>query len=261
MTKQDVLERQDAQRALDHSDIMRLVREAGKGGFQARERSPVHTDGAGFVSRRLEEIAPTPEFADAPMPAPQVEEPMQPVAEPEPVAAPSPELEAIRAEAFEAGKNEGITQGLAQGRAEGRIQGEAEANRMIQEARATFERATTNLSTLTTGDIRTLADTVTSAINALASQRAGTVIDEMPENFMNRVEQLADRVAQGVRQVTIRLNANDLNVIEPFLQGSELLSENRIVADSRLGRGDVDVRSGAITLSDILNISQPVAAE
>lgn len=257
MTRHETFDSADA-KALGHDDIMRLVREAGNGGFQKRAHTAVHPDSSGFKARDFQQVESLPPEA------PVFDEPatpaMAPVAEPQVSAQPAQvqpahiDIEAIRAEAFEAGKNEGMIHGLAQGRAEGRIQGETEANQKILEARAAFEAVTANLSTLTAGDISTLTATVTDAINALASQRAGTVIEEMPENFVARVEALADRVAQGVRQVTVRLNADDLAAIEPYLEDSELLSENRIVADGRLGRGDVDVRAGAITLSDILNV-------
>lgn len=251
MTRHETFESADA-KALGHDDIMRLVREAGNGGFQKRTHTAVHPDSSGFKARdfqQVESLPPeAPVFDEPAMPEPQVS------AQPAQAQPAQIDIEAIRAEAFEAGKNEGLIHGLAQGRAEGRIQGETEANQKILEARAAFEAVTANLSTLTAGDISTLTATVTDAINALASQRAGTVIEEMPENFVARVEALADRVAQGVRQVTVRLNADDLAAIEPYLEDSELLSENRIVADGRLGRGDVDVRAGAITLSDILNV-------
>lgn len=258
MTVQETVANPEAAKSLGHDDIMRFVREAGKGGFQKRSHTAVHKDSSAFTRRELPTHTDTgaqfgddfPEETSHP-----AEAAAAPAPEPEP--APTPEvidIEAIRAEAFEAGKNEGMIQGLAQGRAEGRVQGETEATQKIEAARAAFEAVTANLSTLTAGDISTLTETVTEAINALASQRAGTVIEEMPKNFMVRVETLADRVAQGVRQVSIRLNNDDLVAIEPYLEGSELLSDSRIVADSKLGRGDVDVRAGAITLSDILNV-------
>jgi len=59
-------------------------------------------------------------------------------------------------------------------------------------------------------------------------------------------------VAQGLRQVTLRLNPEDLQALAPHLPGSDLLSEARVAADPRLARGDLEVRAEGILLSDLL---------
>ena len=118
--------------------------------------------------------------------------------------------------------------------------------------RALFEAATLRLSHLEAAGLGTLTDTIAEAVKTLAAQRAGQMIDEMPAPFVKRVEALADRVAQGVAAVTVRLNPDDFAAIKPHLAGSDLLDPDRIGPDDSLARGDVDIRSGAVQLRDVL---------
>ncbi len=108
------------------------------------------------------------------------------------------------------------------------------------------------LSHLEAAGLGTLTDTIAEAVKTLAAQRAGQMIDEMPAPFVKRVEALADRVAQGVAAVTVRLNPDDFAAIKPHLAGSDLLNPDRIGPDDNLSRGDVDIRSGAVQLRDVL---------
>ena len=97
----------------------------------------------------------------------------------------------------------------------------------LAEARALFEAATLRLSHLEAAGLGTLTDTIAEAVKTLAAQRAGQMIDEMPAPFVKRVEALADRVAQGVSAVTVRLNPDDFAAIKPHLSGSDLLNPDR----------------------------------
>ena len=86
----------------------------------------------------------------------------------------------------------------------------------------------------------------------LAAERAGQMIDALPTAFAARVEAMADRVAQGVRAVSVRLNPDDLAVITPHLAGLEVTGTAELIADARLSRGDVEVRAEGIRLADLL---------
>jgi len=68
------------------------------------------------------------------------------------------------------------------------------------------------------------------------------------------VEAMADRVAQGVRAVSVRLNPEDLEAIRPHLAGCEVLEGAALTADARLARGDVEVRAEGIRLADLLEV-------
>ena len=234
---------------LGPDDIMNLVRAARANGFQARFD---HTTDRNF--RRADLAKAPPAAPDAAVLAnPEIEEDEED--EVEEILAPAPppiDLDAERAAAHADGFAAGLAQGDAEGHARGMAEGQARAEAELAEARALFEAATLRLSHLEAAGLGTLTDTIAEAVKTLAAQRAGQMIDEMPAPFVKRVEALADRVAQGVAAVTVRLNPDDFAAIKPHLAGSDLLDPDRIGTDDNLSRGDVDIRSGAVQLRDVL---------
>jgi flagellar assembly protein FliH len=167
-------------------------------------------------------------------PAPVVEDPARRLAE-------------ARGEGYAAGRADG----LEEGRIEGRAAALTEAEAGLVPARDAFVAA---LAGLTGGpDLADeIAGVIAAAVRRLAAERAGQMIDALPAAFAARVEAMADRVAQGVRSVTVRLNPDDLAVITPHLAGLEVAGSAELVADARLARGDVEVRAEGIRLADLL---------
>jgi flagellar assembly protein FliH len=55
-----------------------------------------------------------------------------------------------------------------------------------------------------------------------------------------------------VREVSLRLNPDDLAAITPHLAGFDVLGGAALVADARLARGDVEVRAEGIRLADLI---------
>ena len=119
-------------------------------------------------------------------------------------------------------------------------------------ARDAFAAAIDRLGTVDVADSETLQAVLEEAIRRLASERAGSQIDDMPDPFMTRIEAIVDRVSQGIRSVKVRLNAGDFAAIEPHLENSELLTNEMLSVDMSLGRGDVIVRTDAVRLQDII---------
>ena len=167
-------------------------------------------------------------------PAPVVEDPARRLAE-------------ARGEGYAAGRADG----LEEGRIEGRAAALAEAEAGLVPARDAFVAA---LAGLTGGPdmADAIAAVMAAAVRRLAAERAGQMIDALPAAFAARVEAMADRVAQGVRAVTVRLNPDDLAAITPHLAGLDVTGAAELVADARLARGDVEVRAEGIRLADLL---------
>lgn len=167
-------------------------------------------------------------------PAPVVEDPARRLAE-------------ARSEGYAAGRADG----LEEGRAEGRAAALAEAEAGLVPARDAFVAALAGLTggADAAGDI---AEVIGQAVRKLAAERAGQMIDALPGAFAARVEAMADRVAQGVRAVSVRLHPADLAAITPHLAGCEVAGAAALVADDRLSRGDVEVRAEGIRLADLL---------
>lgn len=168
------------------------------------------------------------------VPAPVVDDPARRLAE-------------ARGEGYAAGRADG----LEEGRIEGRAAALTEAEAGLVPARDAFVAA---LAGLTGGpDLADeIAGVIAVAVRRLAAERAGQMIDALPAAFAARVEAMADRVAQGVRAVSVRLNPDDLAVITPHLAGLEVTGSAELVADARLARGDVEVRAEGIRLADLL---------
>lgn len=241
------------------AEVMALIRASSQKGFTGTV--PMAPQDATFRRARLEEVRrvdPTGvllDDLDAPLegvaqdgevlgadtvemaPAPVVEDPARRLAE-------------ARGEGYAAGRADG----LEEGRIEGRAAAIAEAEAGLVPARNAFVAA---LAGLTGGpDLADeIAGVMAAAVRRLAAERAGQMIDALPAAFAARVEAMADRVAQGVRAVTVRLNPDDLAVITPHLAGLEVTGAAELVADARLARGDVEVRAEGIRLADVLEAS------
>lgn len=161
------------------------------------------------------------------------------------------ELAAARAEGHAAGHAEGLAAGLATGRAQAEAELRAEVLADLAQARALFLSAVTALSAPEPAAVRGLERALATAVARLAADRAGQAIVDHPGPFLSRIAALADRVAQASRSVTIALHPADLAAIGPHLPGG-LPEGAQLAADEALSRGDVVLRAGGITLSDLL---------
>lgn len=250
---------------MGHAEVMAMIRASAQKGFAAR--SPVGEADAVFRPARLDAVRRIDPDATAMVEAVVATEDggitvaagevMAP-ARATPAAHVSTEemaqrLAEARAEGYAQGRADGIEAGHATGHAEGVVAGRAEAEAAIGPARALFLEAVARLED-STGIADGLAGILAEAVRNLAAERAGQMIDALPVAFAERVEALADRVAQGVRAVSVRLHPDDLEAIRPHLAGCEVLEGAMLSADARLSRGDVEVRAEGIRLADLLEV-------
>lgn len=170
-----------------------------------------------------------------------------PAPPPEPAAPPPPDPALVLAQAQAQAHAAGVTEGHSKGVAEGRAQAMAE----LDAARAAFLAAAKGLGTTAPDLSDQIAALMAAAVRDLAAQRAGQAIDALPAPFIERIAALADRVAQGMRTVTLRLNPDDLTAIAPHLAGTDLDGAT-LTPDPALKRGDVEVRADGIRLADVL---------
>ncbi len=227
--------------AMGTAEVMALIRANAGKGFAGSSRGPVDASFRQVPMQALARIEPAV-VEDV------LAEEAEVVVEPE-VVPPSPAE--ILAEAREAAYAEGHAAGLAKGLAEGRMQGLAEAEAGVVAARDAFAALAARLAVTGAEGGDALSAALAAAVRSLAAQRAGQAIDALPEGFVRRIEALADRVAQGVRAVTVALNPDDLAAVSPYLAGSELNGAT-LAPDARLARGDVVVRAEGIVLSDLI---------
>ena len=92
-----------------------------------------------------------------------------------------------------------------------------------------------------------LSRSIHAAILKLASQRAGQQIDEMPKNFLARIEALVTSIGQKMAAGKIHINADDYKVMLPYLADAHF----DFVAEPSLARGDIILKFAGVELHDI----------
>lgn len=231
-------------RAVSPADIIELIRKSADKGFTGRDFSAASKYSNSFSGDSITQGATRIE--------PEVVSDTD-IVEPEPVEATftraeiDAEIEAARAAAF------------AEGEAKAKEEYEtahAELNATLDSARTSFLGLAHRLREVHPDDSALLAQTIQDAVMTLTRERIGNHINDAPEAFVARITALAMRITQGVQDVKLRLSADDIDAISPFIADSELLSESVIKPDPGLGRGDVILSAGALRLEDILTLDK-----
>lgn len=158
-----------------------------------------------------------------------------------------------------------LAEGRALGLADAEAAMQAERDDLRAQARA-LAAALAQLAEPPLAEVDALSQSLGAAVARLASERAGQAIDLMPAPFARRIARLAERVAQGMREVSVHLHPDDLAAIAPLLTGacaSELatLAVAHLVPDDRLSRGDADLRAPGLRLADLSDGVQDLQIE
>lgn len=262
-------------------DVLAMMRGSAEAGFKDRPmvpRGPASSEDNGLVvpfkprSVVLEaapEPGPEPEFAPAVQP--EAETPSDTVAdsfqpdianEPESPAefrpAPDPvpiDFEAELQAAWDAGRSAAMAE-IETAKLQARDEVFSEAREAAQaefaEAREAFLGGVASLLRAETDLIAGLGDALKSSVRAIASARSGYAIDDLPAPFVERVEQLANQVATGRAKTEIHMNPADLAAIKPHIPAHSPLASAQFLMDDTLGRGDLRLRAGDITISDVI---------
>ena len=160
----------------------------------------------------------------------------------------SPEPEGIEDADTVAAIDEAYQRGLL----DGQKFAEAEVEDMMTHALGLLTKAAQSFAPQVDGATDDLAATIEASVLSLASSRAGMVIDEMPEAFMKRIQTLADRIQKSATQPVVQLHPLDLLVLQPILEQSKDLLNLRLISNSKLQRGDIDLSLEGIRLTDVL---------
>ena len=149
--------------------------------------------------------------------------------------------------AFERGKAEGMIAGRDAGIAETKAGAEAAAQANLADKIAAFEAALVALAKPQALQAEDLSRSIHAAILKLASQRAGQQIDDMPENFLVRIEALVTSIGQKMAAGKVHINADDYKVMLPYLADTQF----DFVAEPGLARGDAILKFAGVELHDI----------
>jgi hypothetical protein len=133
------------------------------------------------------------------------------------------------------------------GIAETKAAAEAAAQANLTDKIAAFEAALVALAKPQALQAEDLSRSIHAAILKLASQRAGQQIDDMPENFLVRIEALVTSIGQKMAAGKVHINADDYKVMLPYLADTHF----DFVAEPGLARGDVILKFAGVELHDI----------
>ena len=182
------------------------------------------------------------------------EDPAADLPTPEAVSSPAPEPEAPEDMAITAATEDAYQRGFL----DGQKSAETEVEHMMSHALGLLTQVTHSFAAQVDGAIEELATSIEASVLSLASSRAGTAIDTVPEAFLQRIKTLADRIHSSATHPIVRLNPLDLLVLKPILEQSQDLLNLRLVSDANLQRGDIDLSLEGIRLTDLLpRVDQP----
>ena len=150
-------------------------------------------------------------------------------------------------EAFERGKAEGIIEGREAAIVEIKAAAELEARAELADKVSAFEEGLVALTKPHALQVETLAKSIQATILRLASERAGSQIDDMPEAFSNRVDALTQSIGKKINEGQVQLNSDDYALMVPFFADTTF----DFVANPDLKRGDIVLRFDGIELRDV----------
>ena len=122
-----------------------------------------------------------------------------------------------------------------------------------KEALENFQTIMDNMKKKEAVDKTVLTQSILSAITRLASERAGTIIDEHPETFKNKIISFADKIEQASTNLILNLNPVDADLLKKVLSKSLSDKKVEIRENSELFRGDFIFQMGAVEIGDLLS--------
>ena len=150
-------------------------------------------------------------------------------------------------EAFERGKAEGVIEGREAAIVEIKAAAELEARAELADKVSAFEEGLAALTKPQALQVETLVKSIHATILRLASERAGSQIDDMPEAFSNRVDALTQSIGKKINEGQVQLNSDDYALMVPFFADTTF----DFVANPDLKRGDIVLRFDGIELRDV----------
>ena len=150
-------------------------------------------------------------------------------------------------EAFERGKAEGIIEGREAAIVEIKAAAELDARAELASKVSAFEEALAALTKPQAMQVEALTKSIHATILRLASERAGSQIDDMPKAFADRVDALTNSIGKKMNEGQVQLNLDDYALMKPFFADSAF----DFVVNPDLKRGDAVLQFDGVELRDI----------
>ena len=126
---------------------------------------------------------------------------------------------------------------------------ENEQQRVIE----TFQLIIENIKSKEAVDKTELAQSILKTITRLASERAGSVIEESPEPFKNKIISFVEKIEQASKKLILNLNPRDASLIEKSLVKNLGHKDIEVRENSELFRGDFILQMGSVEIGDLIS--------
>ena len=134
---------------------------------------------------------------------------------------------------------------------------ENEQQRVIE----TFQLLIDNIKTKEAVDKTELTQSILKTITRLASERAGSVIEETPEPFENKIISFVEKIEQASKKLILNLNPRDASLIEKTLVKNLDHKDIEIRENSELFRGDFILQMGSVEIGDLISEQISISEE
>ena len=99
-------------------------------------------------------------------------------------------------------------------------------------------------------DTNLLEKKIKEEIIRITTERVGLLINEMPEEFLNKIKLLSNTIIKNSGKKIFKLNPEDLKLVEKIIKGDSALEKWGFLADNTLARGDCIIEIGEISIED-----------
>ena len=121
-----------------------------------------------------------------------------------------------------------------------------------QKTLETFRDIIDNIRKRETIDKTEMMQSVLGVVTRLASERAGSAIDENPEPFKNKIIAFVEKIEKASRKLVLKLHPKDAHLIEKNLIGFFHQEEMEVKEASELFRGDFILQLGSVEIGDLI---------
>ena len=134
---------------------------------------------------------------------------------------------------------------------------ENEQQRVIE----TFQLIIDSIKSKEAVDKTELTQSILKTITRLASERAGSVIEETPEPFENKIISFVEKIEQASKKLILNLNPRDASFIEKTLVKNLDHEDIEIRENSELFRGDFILQMGSVEIGDLISEQISISEE
>ena len=134
---------------------------------------------------------------------------------------------------------------------------ENEQQRVIE----TFQLIIDSIKSKEAVDKTELTQSILKTITRLASERAGSVIEETPEPFINKIIAFVEKIEQASKKLILNLNPRDASLIEKTLVKNLDHKDIEIRENSELFRGDFILQMGSVEIGDLISEQISISEE